>query len=368
LYVVVAKLFLKLYYEAMRDKPLLIVTQNKPLFFEEPASLSCDDCYFCSPEYLSYISYSKYSAIVIDSFSLLQHLRKVALGIRDDVVTSALWNIFADLASPDVYVLSERMQPPTQDMRDLGISYVTLSKLKEIGTPQKFPEPLKESSEFPEEFRKSLLTADDIRAMSLKGQTFIPAGARLTSWAEEVAATLKMRPMPENDFFFIYPVFSNSLNELESLREDLFQKSSACSNLLFLLTPLYLPVFCELYPSLAKKTLSTSIHWEEKGAYTGEVSADMLSSLGCFGALVPDSKPYKENFSKALSLANSKSLRIFSRLKLAKAESCDIIHEEKNNTFSPLMLYSRDEITLDALPESGAVLADSSLLASICRK
>jgi len=347
---------------AMNNSNVLIISDNPGSFYAEPLALSPEKCRITRLDSIRYLGFAGLQAVVIDCASISGILKKVSLGIRDDAETQSLWELLSTTNGPKVYFLVEKMARPSSDMQQLGVDYIIHAELRRLidscgnnsrNTAAGDNKPV----------AAGILTADDIRDMHQKGARSLPAGVRLTPWAAEVADSLKMS-VAEHQLYLLLPVTANSKAHLASQREELFALASRHPNLLFIVSEIYLPIFNNLFPSLSGRTVAPSVHWASHGAFTGEVSVQMLVDQRCFGAIVPPQKPYTdpENLKKLAALAQKQGLALFCTFTLASAGTCDIIASDRQSAGSMISLYQSEVVNQARLPESGAIAVNKEYL------
>lgn len=349
-------------------KILIITDKNDRTakFSSRPFNLPVDRFFATGLDSLKYIGLQIYSTILID-FDVSNLLRKVALGISDDELSESMWSLLAKDRKANVYFLTERITPPTRDMRSLGIEFVLPSGVLGLldtndNSAHSHNGNLSLSSLSTNKSNTaSMLTADDIREMHRAGNKTFDAGLRLTPWAKEVADSLDMSE-ENREITLIINIQAQSRAELIKDRERIFSLSTAHTNLLFAMPSAIIPIFNDLFPSIGGRVICIGISWAEKGAFTGENSMDMLKSVGCYGSIVLDKDPYTkvENISKLLKLADKSSFKLFSFFPLAHETECGIIEQNKNTLFTPLM----DAKDLSECPSGyiGALVVDDEYL------
>ncbi|MGM0598613.1 MAG: triose-phosphate isomerase [Candidatus Rifleibacteriota bacterium] len=348
----------------MTKRQLLIITdshKDRSRFFASPFGLNPEITKITGASSLNYISFSGFKSIVIDSPGLYQCLKKISLGIRDSADTEALWRILSKKSPAPVFFLVDRKSPPTREMTNLDIAYILPLELKEMG--QKLSDRNEQLITTPSSGPSSnnLLTADDIRRMHREGKRTIKSEQKLTSWAKEVADSLGLSQSTHNTKLLLN-LGKASPKTLEKIKSDVFELSTRFPEMLFVVNPLCITVFNKLFPSLQGRVVSTSIHWGEKGAFTGETSAAMLADLRCAGAILPASMPYCEstNLKAVLNQAAKYNIELFSTFSLAPGTGCDIIATGIANdvAFSMTPLFDRQGLTAEGLPETKAVIED----------
>jgi hypothetical protein len=245
-------------------------------------------------------------------------------------------------------------------MINLDISYILPQELKEMGLG--FSEQSKQFDISSSAISSgNLLTADDIRRMHQEGKRTIKADQKLTSWAKEVADSLGLTQTTQNTRFLLN-LGKASPDSLKNLQTDIFELSSKFPEMLFVINPLCISYFNRIFPSLTGRVVATSIHWSEKGAFTGETSAAMLADLRCVGAILPATIPYcdPDNVQAVLNQADKYNIELFSTFSLAPGTGCDIIATGIANdaAFSMTPLFDRKGLTTEGLPEKKAVIED----------
>jgi hypothetical protein len=116
-------------------------------------------------------------------------------------------------------------------------------------------------------------------------------------------------------------------SSLRAERERYFALATTWPNALFVLSPALLPVWAEHLPSLRNRMVSARIHWATHGAYTGEVSLEMLLDQGCRGALLPAGTPPfpADRHADLLARATRAGFLLFAPDPLERAPGCDIM-------------------------------------------
>lgn len=317
---------------------ILIITDKDnrtSKFSSPPYNLPIDSFLATGLDSLEYIGLHGYSVILID-FDISNIIRKIALGISDDKFSESMWSLLAPSNNSNVYLLTEKIIPPTRDMVALGIEYILPSGVLALNNASAISSPQGKltSTKMP----SGMLTADDIRTMHKSGNTIISAGARMTPWAKEIADSLEMTE-EVYETTLILPVLAQTKAELISHRERFFSLITAHANLLFAMPSAIIPIFTDLFPSISSRVISIGVCWAEKGAFTGENSIAMLKSVGCCGSIMLDEKPYTdvENISKLLKLASKSGFKIFSFFPLAQDAECGIIERKERALLIPLL-------------------------------
>lgn len=358
---------------AMNPQKILIITDgNRAKFFAEPFNLDYEEVTITSCESLRFISFVQWKKIIFDLQHIDALMRKASLGIKDDPISESFWDIAAGQVSS--FILADRIMPPTRDMINLGFSYITPNSLKQAITED-------DHSDYqPPLFGKgggrgtgrgmgrsridnSVLTADDVRQMHLDGLNDLPQGAKLTDWALEVANSLDMH-LEKSKLIMLFPVEATNAKQLKSMGEELFELNSKYPELYFIVTPVMMPIFNELFPALAHKKVSPTIHWADKGAFTGEISAAMIKDLKCFGAITPSRAPYPDpkHVKQLEEQAKKHGITIFSTFTLASGSGYDIIAKNRSEPTLTASLYRAGTYSLSSLPSSGAIEVNREIL------
>ncbi|MDD3145736.1 MAG: triose-phosphate isomerase [Candidatus Riflebacteria bacterium] len=344
---------------------MLIISDNPSRFFIEPLALSPDKCRAAKLDSIRYLGFSALQTVVIDCASISQTLKKVSLGIRDDHETQSLWELLSGTRGPKVYLLVEKMAQTSPEMQQLGVEYIIPGELRKLvdTTVDQQTRSFAGSEKFTQ---STVLTADDVRSLHQNGARNLPDGCTLTPWAAEVAASLNLSNS-KHQLYFLLPVIAESRQGLANQREELFSLASRFPGLLFIVNELYLPVFNGLFPSLSGRTVAPSVHWASHGAFTGEVSVQMLVDQRCFGAIIPPKKPYTdpENLKKLSAPAQKHGLALFCTFTLASNGTCDIIASDRRAADGMISLYQSGVVDPGRLPESGAVAVTKDFLQQI---
>ena len=301
---------------------LLVIspTLTRETLSGEPFRLDLDAFYLCTPPALRFISLRRFQAVVLHEVPE-DVLTKVALGIRDDEASEGLWEILQDSHRP-VFLLTAVPTRPTENWRNLGIEPILAAELSAR---------LREHSPLPVGGRttdqQTILTADDIHTRHRRGETVIAATARLTPWAREVADSLGMTVQEAGGDRWLVDLPITNRAQLQADSEAIFAWHSRFPDLLFVVPPLYFPVFSEMFPSLRGRLVSPTVHWERRGAFTGEVSVEMLADAGCVGALLPTAALYAnpKHLEKLTISAHQHGLSLFRRIPLEPGNEYDIM-------------------------------------------
>jgi hypothetical protein len=346
----------------MTRKTLLVITDAQKAtskFYEPPYSLSPDKVRVTGPASLNYIGFTNISAIVIDSPGLYKDLKKISLGIRDSVEAEALWGVFAGETNIPVHILVDQKASPSREMRELGIDYILATELRELANESGGYDTGGNYEDESSTDNSRLLTADDVRQMHQNGARSIPSDSRLTSWAAEVADSLGMSVTQQQTRYLIN-LASFSKKDLLDKKTEIHELAIKLPELLFVINPLLIASFADIFPSLRSKIVSPTIHWAKSGAFTGEVSAAMLADQRCRGAIVPAKQPYcqQENLNQIIAQAKKHDLELFSTFTLASGTGCDIIANGSAQSGSLTPLYRAEMLNSADRPDSGAIIAD----------
>lgn len=350
----------------MSNKQVLIISDKPGQFSTGPHALSPEKCFVTKLDSIRYLDFSNWRAVVIDCATIDKTLKKVSLGIRDDAESDSLWQLLSESNSPAVFMLIEKVAKPSPEMQQMGMEYITLSELSRLVSARDENNSGTTSDNSHNAPAGAMLTADDIRELNMKGLKTLPAGCRLTPWAAELADSLQMTAS-EHHLYLLLPITATSRGQLAARREELFELASRHKNLFFIVNEIYLPVFNELFPALAGRTVAPTVHWASHGAFTGEVSVQMLIDQRCFGAIVPAQPPYTnaENLKKLIQLAQKHGLTLFCTFTLASAGTCDIIAPDHQKAGGMISLYHSGVVDPARLPESGAIAINNEFLQQI---
>ncbi len=282
------------------------------------------------PESFLVTGYASLGFIGLESFSSVvfhdpppDFLRKLQLGIRDSRELEGAWKLFAYPGRRSIRILVPApVSPPPQVWRDLSIEPVFPRDLATAipGNNEVFTSPGPVKPAVP-------LTGDDIREMHRKGVRELPPGSRLTDWGREVADTLGMTVRDSSPCPLLIALSARTTKALRAASEFLFSSATAHPEALFVVVPTLIPIFRELFPSLKNRMVSPVVHWAAHGAFTGEVSLDLLIDMGCAGAILQDDPPHNlpKNREGLIRRAGEKGFRLFSPSPLAAEKACDII-------------------------------------------
>ncbi len=344
----------------MTRKLLLIVseaTKNGAEFFTQPYGLQPEQARVTGPASLNYIGLSNFAAVILDSPSLIKDLRKISHGIRDDSATEALWSLFSGEYNVPLFILVNKKASPSIDMRNLDINYILPKEIKDLAGELGIKSgPTQNTIGSAAE----MLTADDIKIMAQQGIRTLEPGMRLTGWAEETAKTLGINQKENRIHLLVDLTNLAGRSFFKQIKSEIFDISTALRDAYFVVNPIHMPFFAELFPGLRHRLVSPTIHWAAQGAYTGEVSAAMLADLKCYGAIVPAKPPYcEEKHIESLFIQAQKyDLQLFSTFTLANNQACDIIATDRNTGKPMIPVYSRQ--LGKSSTESCALIADLS--------
>lgn len=363
---------------AMNPQRILIITdRDRAIFFAAPFNLNYEEVTITSCESLKFMGLGQWRKIIFDLQNIDALMRKTSLGIRDNPISESFWDIAA--AQVSSFILSDRVMPPTRDMVNLGFTYITPNGLKLATTTDDYDDyqpPVFGSSRGlgagsitgfgtglgtgrgmgKSRIDNSVLTADDVRQLHLDGLNELPQGAKLTDWALEVANSLNMH-LEKSKLIMVMPLKVDNAKQLQAMSEELFDLNNKHPQLYFIVIPAMMPVFNDLFPALANKKVSPTIHWADKGAFTGEISAAMVKDLKCFGAIVPSYPPYTDpkHLKQLEEQAKKHGITLFSTFTLASGSGYDIIAKTKNEPTITASLYRTGTYSLSSLPSSGAI-------------
>ena len=255
---------------------------------------------------------------------------KLAQGIRDGAALESLWKILAHAPQLPVFVLVPAPCRPLQAWSDLGIRPITPRELRptlgESATGGLAGTAAPVSTASPGR-PPSPLTAEDIRELHRQGRRTLPEETPMTDWAREVATSLDMTFAPEGPRYTLLNLPIRRRADLVSRLEKMHAAASADPHLLFVLPAPYWSVLREIAPTLRSRLVAPSVFLATQGAFTGELSLDMISDAGCRGAILPPGKPYHDPKLLPAFLKNAArlGLLIFSALPLDRQEGCDIM-------------------------------------------
>jgi len=309
----------------MKARPLLIASETLKAadLVAPPFGLEPEEFMLTRLESLNVMGFARFAAVVIHE-PPADLFRRLSLGLRDRPDAEALWSLISQARSVPVYVLSAKIERPPTELSDLGIGTTLPQRLRELcATPAAFA--LDGSG--PSVSAASLLTADDVRAMHLKGVKTLDENTPMTDWARETATALGIRLTPAASRRVLIPVEARGVRHLASFGELLHGFASFPLAPLFVVAEPLMPAFNELFPSLRGRLVAPSIHWEKQGAFTGEISLAMALDLGCEGAIVPDLPAYAEpkRFAQLCAAAAGKQFSLYVPSPLAARDCCAII-------------------------------------------
>jgi hypothetical protein len=283
-----------------------------------------------SPASLAYLGLGRFFAMVLHQVDE-DLLTRLALGLRDRPEAEGLWAALALENGPRLLGLVPAPGRPPQAWRDLGIEPIRPSELRSLfdDASSRWPIGGSGGASAPEApSRGAVLTADDIRDMHQSGSRFLPREARLTPWARELADTLGLAEGgTDHELPVLIAVAAATGSALKSERERYFALATALPHALFVLAPALLPIWAEYLPSLRGRMVAARVHWATHGAFTGEVSLEMLLDQGCRGALLPaGSSPFPaERQADLISRAARAGFLLFAPHPLEPAPGCDIM-------------------------------------------
>lgn len=309
----------------MTARPLLIASETLKTtdLIAPPFGLEPEEFVLTRLESLTVMGFARFAAVVIHE-PPVDLFRRLSLGLRDRPDAEALWSLISQVRSVPVFVLSERIERPPTELSDLGIGTTIPQRLRELCAASAAHEA---GSSGPSVPAVSLLTADDVRAIHLKGVTTLDENTPMTDWARETAAALGIRLTPAASRRVLIPVEARSVRHLAKFGELLHGFAASPLAPLFIVAEPLMPVFNELFPSLRGRLVAPSIHWEKQGAFTGEISLAMALDLGCEGAIIPDLPAYTEpkRFSQLCAAVAGKQFSLYVPSPLAARDCCAII-------------------------------------------
>ncbi|MBI3038396.1 triose-phosphate isomerase [bacterium] len=251
-----------------------------------PFNLHPEEFFLASYDSLCFLGFSRFCLVILHEPDP-DICTKLSLGIRDSRLLEGMWNLVA-LSNSPVRIISSPKNRPLKSLLDLGVEPFSPSEVRDFLSSLSSP---KNSASFNPK-KQPLLTADDIREMHKMGKLRLEPGALLTEWAKEVAVTLGIS-LPEKQANFVLAFLSTPTRaSLIDLSEKIHSWSRANPKLLFVVPSPQIPLFRELFPSISSRLVAPAFHWAESGAFTGEVSLGMIQDAGCFGAIMPHSKPF----------------------------------------------------------------------------
>ncbi|HOT27907.1 MAG TPA: triose-phosphate isomerase [Candidatus Ozemobacteraceae bacterium] len=309
----------------MTAHPLLIASETLKTadLIAPPFGLQPEEFVLTRLESLAVLGFSRFSAVVVHE-PPADLFRRLSLGLRDSPDAEALWTLISQARSVPVFVLSASIERPPRELSDLGIGMTIPQRLHELCTTHADPGA---GNTGPMVSAASLLTADDVRALHLKGVKTLDESTPMTDWARETAAALGIRLTPAASRRILIPVEARSVRHLASFGELLHGFASSPLAPLFVVAEPLMPAFNDLFPSLRGRLVAPSIHWEKQGAFTGEISLAMALDLGCEGAIVPDLPAYAEpkRFAQLCAAVAGKQFSLYVPSPLAARDCCAII-------------------------------------------
>ncbi|MFZ2957805.1 MAG: triose-phosphate isomerase [Candidatus Ozemobacteraceae bacterium] len=327
-----------------------------------PFNLAPEEVLLTGYEYLGYLGTGKNRFVGVLLHQPPEHLLpKLALGLRDQPPLEALWNLLNQGSRLPVRVLVPAPCRPLPAWFQLGLEPIIPADCREwlhnlIETSPRSennasapraagystshaagnePPPAKGlpaghatvMNTPPDERRPAPLTADDVRELFQQGRRRLNAGQPMTDWARETADSLGMSVVEASRRYRLLRLDIRSRRDLVTKREQLHALALADDKLLFVVPAPFWPAFSEMMPSLRSRLVAPSIFVEEKGAFTGEISLDMVSDAGCRGAILPSAPVYtrSKQMKAFLERAVRKGILIFSPAPLESGTGCVII-------------------------------------------
>lgn len=287
---------------------------------------------------IKWISYNSYSIIIFHKLDK-NILHKVALGIYDNNILYGLWKILYDYKKP-IYLLEDFQNSEqisdydsikglgydySKLLLNLGIERIWPSDIIKIFRDIQFNFPNSFAYESIPNFTNNLVTADDIRnayKSNIK-EIYFKHNQLVTDWAKEVANTLDIKLIENKPkILLLHKPNFNNLENIYKLSDKIKMLCDKHKDIYFLVSPCLIPIFAEAFPSLRNKIVSSVVHWEKQGAFTGETSITMLLDFECRCGILKDTAPYNfpENVKKLLELAKEKNFTIFSEISPQKLE------------------------------------------------
>ncbi|HNW33998.1 MAG TPA: triose-phosphate isomerase [Candidatus Ozemobacteraceae bacterium] len=290
---------------------------------QPPFAMQPEEFVLTRLESLSVLGFSRFSAIVIHE-PPLDLFRRLSLGLRDRPDAEALWTVISQARSTPVFLLVSKIERPPTELSELGIDCIIPQRLRELcASPATFGM----GGSGPAVAAASLLTADDVREMHIKGLRTLDENTPMTDWARETAAALGIRLTARASRRILIPVEARDVKHLQKFSELIHSFASSPHAPLFILPEPLMPVFNELFPSLRGRLVAPCIHWEKQGAFTGELSLAMALDLGCEGAIVPDLPVYTDlkRFETLCTSVAGKQFSLYVPSPLAARDCCAII-------------------------------------------
>ena len=346
----------------MTARPLLIASETLKAtdLIQPPFGLQPEEFVLTCLDSLSVLGFSRFAAIVIHE-PPADLFRRLSLGLRDRPDAEALWTVISQIRSVPVFVLVSKIERPPTELSDLGIDCIVPQRLRELCA---FAATSGMGGSGPAVAAASVLTADDVREMPVKGIHSLPESTPMTDWARETAAAIGIRLTPQASRRILVPVEARSITHLQKFSELIHSFASSPHAPLFVLPEPLMPVFNEMFPSLRGRLVAPSIHWEKQGAYTGEISLTMALDLGCEGAIVPDLPAYTDpkRFEMLCTSVAGKQFSLYVSSPLAAQDCCAIIG---NRIFRLTDGRGRPAA---ALPDEGALLLKGCELENLTRE
>ncbi|MBF0407482.1 MAG: triose-phosphate isomerase [Candidatus Riflebacteria bacterium] len=289
----------------------------------KPFSLQPEDFVLTSFEFFPFMAIDslKYSSVVID-FASDSLLRKLSLGIRDSSFLESLATLLKN-RHIKAAVLTNSRRRQTKPEAELELEPVIPEDCRSL-----LDNGLQISTEKTSEKFNSMITSDDIYSASSSGTRFINiAGKHITPWAQEIADSLNIRVENFPNCYSLVKFAINNRSQLESAIEQFNDLAHSDPSMLFVCPPLYWGILADSFPSILKRTIAPCVFTAEKGAFTGEVSIEMLADFGLRGAILPErSFGYSSDLlNEFLSSAAKNGLLIFSKISLETQKRCDIM-------------------------------------------
>ncbi len=354
----------------MGTRPVLIVSDSlvRAALFEPPFSLSPEGIVLTGFDSLRFLALERYPAVVLHD-PPADLLRKLALGIHDQPEHDGVWQALNRVPQVKLYQLVAAPARPGKDAAALDIENITPAELAGLVRDAVNHPTAVATPAIGTDRPAQALTADDIRERYQRGERSLSATTPMTDWARETAAALGMRIDETPAGYRLLRVKASSRRDLEAVKDRLFELSTRHANLLFLVDLPSLPVVRDLLPSLRGRLVAPSVHWADYGAFTGEVSVEMLADMDCRGALVPNTAPWTkpEHLKKLVQSAARRRLLLFLPETLAQAAGCDImtpLSDGASATTICLTLIDGRENPPPEPPPGTAVLMTSDQLTS----
>lgn len=346
----------------MTARPLLIASETLKAtdLISPPFGLQPEEFVLIRLDSLAVLGFSRFAAIVIHE-PPVDLFRRLSLGLRDRSDAEALWTVISRVHSVPVFVLVSKIERPPTELSDLGIGCIVPQRLRELCD---ISAPSTTGSTGPTVTASSMLTADDVREMHIRGIRSLDETTPMTDWARETAAALGIRLTPQASRRIIIPVEARGARHLQKFGERLHAFASSPHAPLFMVSEPLMPIFNELFPSLRGRLVAPSLHWENKGAFTGEISLAMALDMGCEGAIVPDLPVYTDtkHFEQICNMAAGKQFSLYVPAPLAARDCCAIIGDRVFR-----LSDGRDRASKE-LPNDGALLLKGCELENLAKE